>query len=116
MTARCRRATAFSLSTSGCASIEKIDALIHCGAHGSLEWLPGKSVALAEDCAPEIALGPVPLVYPFIVNNPGEAAQAKRRSAAVIVSHLSPPLVKAGAHGATPNSKACSTNMRRLKG
>jgi cobaltochelatase CobN len=79
---------------------EKIDALIHCGAHGSLEWLPGKSVALAEDCAPEIALGPIPLVYPFIVNNPGEAAQAKRRSAAVIVSHLSPPLVKAGAHGA----------------
>ena len=79
---------------------EKIDALIHCGAHGSLEWLPGKSVALAPDCAPEIALGPVPLVYPFIVNNPGEAAQAKRRSAAVIVSHLSPPLVKAGAHGA----------------
>ncbi len=79
---------------------EKIDALIHCGAHGSLEWLPGKSVALADDCAPEIALGPTPLIYPFIVNNPGEAAQAKRRSSAVIVSHLSPPLVKAGAHGA----------------
>ncbi len=80
---------------------EKIDALIHCGAHGSLEWLPGKSVALGADCAPEIALGPVPLVYPFIVNNPGEAAQAKRRSAAVIVSHLTPPLVAAGTHGAT---------------
>ncbi|MCI4679286.1 cobaltochelatase subunit CobN [Rhodoblastus acidophilus] len=79
---------------------EKIDALVHCGAHGALEWLPGKSVALAQDCAPEIALGPLPLIYPFIVNNPGEAAQAKRRSAAVIVSHLSPPLVKAGAHGA----------------
>ncbi len=80
--------------------IEEIDALIHCGAHGSLEWLPGKSVALAEDCAPEITLGPTPLIYPFIVNNPGEAAQAKRRSSAVIVSHLTPPLRKAGAHGA----------------
>ncbi len=80
---------------------EGIDALVHCGAHGALEWLPGKSVALGDDCAPEIALGAVPLVYPFIVNNPGEAAQAKRRSAAVIVSHLTPPLVAAGAHGAT---------------
>ena len=80
---------------------ERIDALIHCGAHGSLEWLPGKSVALGQDCAPEIALGPVPLIYPFIVNNPGEAAQAKRRCSAVIVSHLTPPLVAAGAHGAT---------------
>jgi cobaltochelatase CobN len=80
---------------------EDIDALIHCGAHGSLEWLPGKAAALSESCAPEIALGPTPLIYPFIVNNPGEAAQAKRRSAAVIVSHLSPVLRAAGLHGDT---------------
>ncbi len=80
---------------------EKIDALIQLGAHGSLEWLPGKAAALSETCAPEIALGPAPLIYPFIVNNPGEAAQAKRRSAAVIISHLSPVLRAAGLHGDT---------------
>jgi cobaltochelatase CobN len=95
---------------------EKIDALIHCGAHGALEWLPGKSVALAQDCAPEIALGPVPLVYPFIVNNPGEAAQAKRRSAAVIVSHLTPPLVAAGAHGATAEIEALFDEYAQAQG
>jgi cobaltochelatase CobN len=95
---------------------EAIDALIHCGAHGALEWLPGKSVALSEDCAPEIVLGPVPLVYPFIVNNPGEAAQAKRRSAAVIVSHLSPPLVQAGAHGATAEIEALFDEYAQAQG
>jgi cobaltochelatase CobN len=95
---------------------ETIDALVHCGAHGSLEWLPGKSVALAEDCAPEIALGPVPLVYPFIVNNPGEAAQAKRRSSAVIVSHLSPPLVKAGAYGALAEIEALFDEYAQAQG
>ena len=76
-----------------------IDALIHCGTHGTLEWLPGKPVALDETCAPEALLGPTPLIYPFIVNNPGEAAQAKRRNAAVTIGHMTPPLVEAGAHG-----------------
>ena len=76
-----------------------IDALIHCGTHGTLEWLPGKPVALDESCAPEVLLGPTPLVYPFIVNNPGEAAQAKRRNAAITIGHMTPPLVEAGAHG-----------------
>lgn len=73
-----------------------IHALIHLGAHGTLEWLPGKSVMLSEECAPEIVLGPTPLVYPFIVNDPGEAAQAKRRTAAVTLGHLTPPM-RAGA-------------------
>jgi len=73
----------------------KIDALIHLGAHGTLEWLPGKSVMLSEACAPEVVLGPTPLVYPFIVNDPGEAAQAKRRTCAVTIGHLTPPLVDA---------------------
>lgn len=85
---------------------ERIDAMIHCGAHGTLEWLPGKSVALSEDCAPEVVLGPTPLIYPFIVNNPGEAAQAKRRTAAVIIGHLTPPLVAAGSHGVTAEIEA----------
>jgi cobaltochelatase CobN len=69
-------------------------ALIHIGAHGTLEWLPGKAVALSAACWPE-ALCPMPVIYPFIVNDPGEAAQAKRRIGAVTVGHLPPPLVAA---------------------
>jgi cobaltochelatase CobN len=71
-------------------------ALIHVGAHGTLEWLPGKTVALSRHCFPEIVTGPLPVVYPFIVSNPGEAAQAKRRIAAVTIGHLPPPLTGAG--------------------
>lgn len=78
---------------------ERIDALVHLGTHGTLEWLPGKALALSESCFPEALLGPVPVVYPFIVNNPGEAVQAKRRIAAVTVGHLTPPLCEAGLHG-----------------
>ena len=80
---------------------EKVDAIIQLGAHGTLEWLPGKAVALSESCAPEVLLGPTPVIYPFIVNNPGEAAQAKRRIGAVTIGHLTPPLIAAGSHGAT---------------
>ena len=79
---------------------EKIDALIQLGAHGTLEWLPGKAVALGEACAPEVLIGPTPVVYPFIVNNPGEAAQAKRRIGAAAIGHLTPPLIAANSHGA----------------
>ncbi|MCW1841489.1 cobaltochelatase subunit CobN [Prosthecomicrobium hirschii] len=78
----------------------RLDALVHLGTHGTLEWLPGKAVALAADCAPAVLAGPVPVLYPFIVNNPGEAAQAKRRIGAVTIGHLTPPLVRAGHHGA----------------
>ena len=77
-----------------------IHAVLHCGTHGTLEWLPGKPVAPDATCAPEALLGPTPLVYPFIVNNPGEAAQAKRRTAAVTIGHMTPPLVEAGLSGA----------------
>jgi cobaltochelatase CobN len=69
-----------------------IHALIHMGAHGTLEWLPGKSVALSGECWPEALIGDVPVIYPFIVNDPGEAAQAKRRIGAVTLGHLPPPL------------------------
>jgi cobaltochelatase CobN len=69
-----------------------IDALIHMGAHGTLEWLPGKSVALSDECWPEVLVGDLPVIYPFIVNDPGEAAQAKRRIGAVTIGHLPPPL------------------------
>jgi cobaltochelatase CobN len=76
-----------------------VHAIVHMGKHGNLEWLPGKALALSEECWPEAALGPLPHLYPFIVNDPGEGAQAKRRSAAVIVDHLTPPLTRAETYG-----------------
>lgn len=75
------------------------DALVHVGTHGNLEWLPGKSLALSDQCWPEIALGPMPHLYPFIVNDPGEGAQAKRRTQAVIIDHLMPPTARADIYG-----------------
>src|SRR5215467_312269 len=80
--------------------VAKVDALVHMGAHGTLEWLPGKAVALTASCFPELMVGCLPVIYPFIVSNPGEAAQAKRRIAAVTIGHLPPPLVEAGLAGA----------------
>ncbi|HEX2113824.1 MAG TPA: cobaltochelatase subunit CobN, partial [Alphaproteobacteria bacterium] len=77
----------------------RADAIVHVGKHGNLEWLPGKAVALSETCWPEVALGPVPHLYPFIVNDPGEGTQAKRRAGAVVVDHLTPPLTRAGSYG-----------------
>ena len=74
----------------------RIDALVHVGAHGTLEWLPGKSVALSDECWPEALTGALPVIYPFIVNDPGEAAQAKRRIGAVTIGHLPPPMIMAG--------------------
>ncbi|MCB1355675.1 MAG: cobaltochelatase subunit CobN [Maritimibacter sp.] len=74
-------------------------AVVHMGKHGNLEWLPGKALALSEACLPEAVLGPMPHVYPFIVNDPGEGTQAKRRAQAVIVDHLTPPLTRAESYG-----------------
>jgi cobaltochelatase CobN len=71
------------------------DAIVHVGKHGNLEWLPGKGVGLSAACAPDAALGDLPLVYPFVVNDPGEGTQAKRRAHAVVVDHLVPPLTRA---------------------
>ncbi|MDB5664294.1 cobaltochelatase subunit CobN [Cypionkella sp.] len=79
---------------------QKLHALIHIGAHGTLEWLPGKSVALSNDCWPEALTGALPVIYPFIVSDPGEAAQAKRRIGAVTLGHVPPPL----AQSATPEN------------
>ncbi len=74
-------------------------ALVHMGKHGNLEWLPGKAVALSDTCWPEIALGTTPHLYPFIVNDPGEGTQAKRRAQAVVIDHLTPPLTRAESYG-----------------
>jgi len=74
-------------------------AVTHFGKHGNLEWLPGKAVALSRDCYPEATLGAIPHLYPFIVNDPGEGTQAKRRASAVIIDHLTPPLARAETYG-----------------
>ncbi|MGL4879467.1 MAG: cobaltochelatase subunit CobN, partial [Waterburya sp.] len=76
-----------------------VQAIIHVGKHGNLEWLPGKSLALSANCYPEVALQAIPNIYPFIVNDPGEGSQAKRRSQAVIIDHLTPPLTRAELYG-----------------
>ncbi len=87
--------------------IERIHAIVHLGTHGTLEWLPGKAVALSGACAPAALIGGLPVIYPFIVNNPGEAAAAKRRLGAVTIGHLTPPLKRAGSRGA-------ATELERL--
>ena len=74
-------------------------AVIHLGKHGNLEWLPGKASALSNACYPEAVLGPLPNIYPFIVNDPGEGSQAKRRTSAVIIDHLMPPMTRADTYG-----------------
>jgi cobaltochelatase CobN len=104
-------------------AVHGVDAVIHLGAHGTLEWLPGKSTMLSENCAPECVLGPTPLIYPFIVNDPGEAAQAKRRAGAVAIGHMTPPLVDAGLYDAAAQietlldeySAAATLDPRRAK-
>ena len=77
----------------------RAQAVVHVGKHGNLEWLPGKAIALSESCFPEICAGPVPQIYPFIVNDPGEGTQAKRRIGACIIDHLTPPLTRAESYG-----------------
>lgn len=77
----------------------KADAVVHLGKHGSMEWLPGKNAALSASCGPDAAIGSMPLIYPFLVNDPGEGAQAKRRAHATIVDHLVPPMARAESYG-----------------
>ena len=74
-------------------------AVVHLGKHGNLEWLPGKTVGLSADCGPDAALGDLPLIYPFLVNDPGEGTQAKRRAHATLVDHLIPPMARAETYG-----------------
>lgn len=98
-------------------------AYIHNGKHGNLEWLPGKALALSETCYPEIAQAAVPNIYPFIVNDPGEGSQAKRRTSAVILDHLTPPLTRAESYGPMKDLEAlvdeyfaaAGMDTRRLK-
>ncbi len=75
------------------------DALVHLGTHGTLEWLPGKACAVSAACHPTALLRGLPVIYPFVVNNPGEAAAAKRRLGAVTIGHMTPPMTRAGSAG-----------------
>jgi cobaltochelatase CobN len=77
----------------------RADAIVHMGKHGTMEWLPGKGLGLSAGCAPDAVLGDLPLVYPFIVNDPGEGTQAKRRGHATVVDHLVPPMARADTYG-----------------
>ncbi|HZQ31016.1 MAG TPA: cobaltochelatase subunit CobN [Mycobacterium sp.] len=77
----------------------KADAIVHLGKHGNLEWLPGKTLGMSAACGPDAALGDLPLIYPFLVNDPGEGTQAKRRAHAVLVDHLIPPMARAETYG-----------------
>ncbi|MFN0182637.1 MAG: cobaltochelatase subunit CobN, partial [Aquabacterium sp.] len=74
-------------------------AVVHLGKHGTLEWLPGKGIGVSAECYPDLFLGDLPLVYPFIINNPGEGAQAKRRTHAVVIDHMTPPMTTAEGYG-----------------
>ncbi|CAN7299673.1 cobaltochelatase subunit CobN [Rhizobium sp. LjRoot254] len=101
----------------------RADAVIHMGKHGNMEWLPGKAMALSEACYPEAVFGATPHLYPFIVNDPGEGTQAKRRSSAVIIDHLTPPLTRAESYGYLKDLEALvdeyyqaqGTDPRRLR-
>jgi cobaltochelatase CobN len=91
------------------------DAIVHLGKHGTLEWLPGKMLALSPACAPDAALGDIPLVYPFVVNDPGEGVQAKRRAHAVIVDHLVPPMMRADSYDELAELEALLDEYARLE-
>ncbi|MFN6551927.1 cobaltochelatase subunit CobN [Mycolicibacterium septicum] len=77
----------------------KADAVVHLGKHGNLEWLPGKTLGMSASCGTDAALGDLPLIYPFLVNDPGEGTQAKRRAHATLVDHLIPPMARAETYG-----------------
>ena len=91
------------------------DAIVHLGKHGTLEWLPGKMLALSAQCAPDAALGDMPLIYPFVVNDPGEGVQAKRRAHAVIVDHLVPPMMRADTYDEIAELEAMLDEYARLE-
>ncbi|HEY4280690.1 MAG TPA: cobaltochelatase subunit CobN [Conexibacter sp.] len=91
------------------------DAIVHLGKHGTLEWLPGKTLALSSGCAPDATLGELPLIYPFVVNDPGEGVQAKRRAHAVIVDHLIPPMMRADSYDELAELEALLDEYARLE-
>ncbi len=96
-------------------SVWGADAIVHLGKHGTLEWLPGKMLALSPACAPDAALGDIPLIYPFVVNDPGEGVQAKRRAHALIVDHLVPPMMRADTYDELAELETLLDDYARLE-
>jgi cobaltochelatase CobN len=96
-------------------AVWKADAIVHLGKHGTLEWLPGKMLALSSACAPDAAIGEIPLIYPFVVNDPGEGVQAKRRAHAVIVDHLVAPMMRAETYDAVAELETLLNEYARLE-
>jgi cobaltochelatase CobN len=96
-------------------AVWRADAVVHLGKHGTLEWLPGKMLALSSGCAPDAALGDIPLIYPFVVNDPGEGVQAKRRAHALIVDHLVPPMMRAGTYDELAELETLLDDYARLE-
>ena len=91
------------------------DAVIHVGTHGTLEWLPGKSVGLSKDCAPDYVLSQIPNLYIYVICNPGEGIQAKRRSYAVLVDHLIPALMRSGTYDGLEELETAIQSFLRMK-
>jgi cobaltochelatase CobN len=91
------------------------DAIVHLGKHGTLEWTPGKMLALSASCSPDAALADMPLIYPFVVNDPGEGVQAKRRAHAVIIDHLVPPMMRAETYDEMAELEALLDEYARLE-
>ncbi|SHE69601.1 cobaltochelatase CobN subunit [Ferrithrix thermotolerans DSM 19514] len=94
--------------------VEKVDAVVHVGKHGTLEWLPGKSVGLSKQCFPDLAIGSTPVFYPFVINDPGEGTQAKRRVHATLIGHMIPPMTRAETYGALSKLEALLDEHQRL--
>ena len=94
--------------------VEQVDAIVHVGKHGTLEWLPGKSVGLSKGCYPDLALGSVPVFYPFVINDPGEGTQAKRRVHATLIGHMIPPMTRAETYGNLSKLEALLDEHQRL--
>ena len=92
------------------------DAVVHLGKHGTLEWTPGKGVGLSRSCIPEVCLPDLPHFYPFIINNPGEGTQAKRRSHAVIIDHLVPAMTTADSYGDITRCEQLMDEYARAQG
>jgi len=76
----------------------KTNVVFHIGTHGTVEWLPGKSHGLSSKCFPDLVLDGIPNVYPYIIDDPGEGVQCKRRSEAVLIGHMCPTMTRAGSY------------------
>src|SRR4029079_348463 len=93
-----------------------VDAVVHVGTHGALEFMPGKQVGLSDDCWPDRLIGELPNIYIYSVNNPSEGTIAKRRSYAELVSYLTPPIENAGLYKEFVSMKELLTAYRRAEG